>query len=200
MERVPATKPGLPRQRRLIWVLAALAIISTATAAYAWTRRPAADPPVPEQLSLQDLGAAELGAADPAPDFSVPTLDGGSFSLSRHLADTGKPVFLNLWASWCPPCRDEMPVIDAAAARHPEIEFVGVAVQDDNKAAEDFAREIGVGYTIGFDERDEVNARYQTFGLPVTYVISAEGTILQPIFGELDDAQIDAVLATWFGG
>ena len=130
----------------------------------------------------------------------MPTLEGAPFSLAAHLNGEGTPVVLNLWASWCTPCRAEMPAIDAAAARHPGVKFVGVAVQDDNQAAEDFARELGVTYTIGLDERDEVNALYPTFGLPVTYVISAEGVILQPIFGELEEAQLDAVIATWFGG
>ena len=93
-----------------------------------------------------------------------------------------------------------MPALDAAAARHPGVKFVGVAVQDDNVAAENFARELGVSYTIGLDERDEVNALYPTLGLPVTYVISPQGVILQTLFGEVDEAQIDSVIATWFGG
>jgi hypothetical protein len=73
-------------------------------------------------------------------------------------------------------------------------------VQDDPRAAEEFAEEIGVSYTIGLDEREEVNARYPTFGLPVTYLISPQGIILHKVIAEIDEGQIDALIATWFGG
>lgn len=199
MEGPPAPAPTRSRARLLIWVLAALAFASTAVADFAWTRnQPEAH--FTERVTLEDLAAADLGANDPAPDFTVPTLDGGFFSLSAHLDKAGTPVVLNLWASWCLPCRQEMPALDAAARRYPQITFLGVAVQDDMAAAERFARELGVSYPIGLDERDEVNALYPTFGLPVTYLISAEGTILQPVYGELSPGQIDGLIATWFGG
>ncbi len=191
-------RPG--PSRRLLWILAVLAFLSTGVAAYAWTQGREQATALPERVSLQDLSAADLGTNDPAPDFTVPTLDGVPFSLSNHQSTEATPVMLNLWASWCTPCRAEMPALEAASERHPGVKFVGVAVQDDNQAAEDFARELGVTYTIGLDERDVVNALYPTFGLPVTYVISSEGVILQSIFGELDEAQIDGVIATWFGG
>ncbi|NND02339.1 MAG: redoxin domain-containing protein [Acidimicrobiia bacterium] len=197
-EDPPASRRG--PSRRLLWVLAVLAFLSTGIAAYAWTQGQEQVPEVPEQVSLQDLTTTELGANDVAPNFTVPTLDGTPFSLSRHMEAEGTPVLLNLWASWCTPCRAEMPALEAAAGRHPNVKVVGVAVQDDNVAAERFARELGVTYTIGLDERDEVNALYSTPGLPVTFVISPEGVILQTIFGELDEARIDATIATWFGG
>lgn len=187
------------RPKRLLLVLALLAFIATGVAAYSWTQQDEAAR-IPERISLEDLGAGNLEESDPAPDFSVPTLAGDDFSLSAHLQNEGTPVVLNLWASWCLPCREEMPAIDATAARHPNVKFIGVAVQDDNQAAEDFATELGVTYTIGLDERDEVNALYPSFGLPVTYIISPEGIILQPLFGELSEGQLDSALSTWFGG
>lgn len=186
--------------RRLLWTLAFLAFVATGVAAYSWTQGREQATELPEPVSLQELGSADLGANDQAPDFTVPTLDGVPFSLSRHRSTEATPVLLNLWASWCTPCRAEMPALEEASARHPGVKFVGVAVQDDNQAAEEFARELGVTYTIGLDERDEVNALYPTFGLPVTYVISTEGVILHSIFGEVDAAQIDAIIATYFGG
>ena len=184
---------------RLMWILLIAALAATGVAAYSWDQGAARDD-LPQPVSLEDLASADLGHSDPAPDFSIPTIDGSRFSLSDHLANSGDPVILNLWASWCAPCRAEMPALDAAASRHPGVKFVGVAVQDDLLAAEEFAAELGVSYTIGLDERDEVNALYPAFGLPVTYVISGNGVILQPLYGELDESKIDAVIAQWFGG
>ncbi len=150
----------------LIWILAFLAVLSTGVAGFAWVQGTTED--VPELDTGQDLILGDTRPAETAPGFRVPTLDGSSFSLADHLAEDGSPVFLNLWASWCSPCRAEMPAIDAAAARHPDVKFVGVAVQDDFQAAARFAEEIGVSYTIGFDENYEVDSSYPTFGLPAT--------------------------------
>ncbi|NNC74282.1 MAG: TlpA family protein disulfide reductase, partial [Acidimicrobiia bacterium] len=112
----------------------------------------------------------------------------------------GRPIFLNLWASWCPPCRAEMPAIDAVAQRHPNVLFLGIAVQDDPVAAEEFAREVGVSYPLGIDERDIVDASFGVLGLPTSYLISGEGVILTEIIGEVDEERIDGVLASFLGG
>lgn len=189
--------------RRRLARLAGLAVISVAVAIGAWTLR-SDDPGEPEVVDLTSAIADSTSSGNPhgtiAPVFSVPLIDGGSFDLASHLSDDGRPVFLNLWASWCGPCRKEMPAIEEASLRHPGIRFVGVAVQDDPVAAEDFAREIGVTYDVGVDERDRVDTLYPAFGLPVTYFISGDGIILNRIFGEIDGERIDAEIATWFGG
>ena len=86
-------------------------------------------------------------------------LDGGEFSLSEHLADDGRPLILNLWASWCIPCREEIPEIDRVAAEHPEVAFLGVAVEDQEPAARQFAEEVGVSFPLGFDDTGNVSTR-----------------------------------------
>ena len=152
--------------------------------------------------TLQDLaGSAEETpqSEDAAPDFSVRTADGGAFTLSSHLADDGRPVVVNLWASWCFPCRAEMPAIDAFAAAHPEIAVVGVAVQDDPVAAEKFAEEINVAYIIGFDEKDEVNDSYRPLGLPATFYISADGVVVKRQFGAVTEESLAEDAAALFG-
>lgn len=189
--------PPNPPSRRLIVILAILAVLSTGLAGYSWTQR---DAPGSPPLETIDIPGGVRPLANEAPVFSVPTLGGGRFSLSDHFAGSGEPVFLNLWASWCPPCRAEMPAIEAAAARHPDVKFVGVAVQDDFQAAARFATEIGVSYTIGLDEKDEVNALYPSAGLPVTFLIDADGNVVQALYGQLDDSRIDDSLATYLGG
>lgn len=148
---------------------------------------------------LSSLAGDAPAATDVAPDFTVPTLGGADFTLSKHLAEDGRPVFLNLWASWCFPCRAEMPDIDAAAQAHPDVEFVGVAVQDSTADATEFAREIGVRYTIGFDEDDMVEDGYPALGMPSTYLISSDGFVLDVIIGAITAEDIDTFLADNLG-
>jgi cytochrome c biogenesis protein CcmG/thiol:disulfide interchange protein DsbE len=133
-----------------------------------------------------------------APIFAVETTD-GSFNLSDHLARDGRPVFLNLWASWCFPCREEMPAIDRSASQHPEISFIGVSVQDSRADAEAFGEEIGVGYTLGFDDDGSVDGAYQPVGLPASYIISSDGIILERIFGKVTEQDLAEKFAQYFG-
>ena len=151
---------------------------------------------------LGDLREVDTGpaSAEMAPDFTLTTFDGDEFTLSTHLAEEGTPVFLNLWASWCFPCREEMPAIDSAADRYQGVRFVGVAVQDEEPPAREFAEEIAVGYPIGVDATGEVDRAYDPLGLPASYIISADGVILERIFGQVNEADIDAKLGQWLGG
>ncbi len=148
---------------------------------------------------LGDLPGGALPTGEPAADFSVETFDGTTFTLSEHLAEDGRPVFLNLWASWCGPCRAEMPDIDEAARHNAGIAFIGVAVKDELSKARDFADEIGVSYPLAFDETGEVDEGYAPIGLPATYIISSDGRVVERIFGPLTGVQIDEKLAEHFG-
>ncbi len=134
-----------------------------------------------------------------APHFSVETGDGGTFSLDEHIANDGRPVFLNLWASWCFPCREEMPAIDAASRTHPDIAFIGVSVKDTRAEAIAFVQEIGVTYTIGFDEDNRVDDEYRPLGLPASYIISSDGAILERIFGEVTEESLAEKFEEHFG-
>jgi thiol-disulfide isomerase/thioredoxin len=134
-----------------------------------------------------------------APDFTTTLLDGTRFSLSDHLATDGRPVLLNLWASWCGPCRVEMPHLDAAAKTHAHVYFLGVAVDDDPAAARAFAEEIGVTYPLAIDERNQVGRRYPSFGLPATFLIDEEGRIVRTVYGQVSEAQIEAFLQSLQG-
>ena len=133
-----------------------------------------------------------------APDFSLTLLDGTDFRLTDHLTNDGRPVILNLWASWCGPCRAEMPAFDVASQLHTDVFFLGVAVEDDPIAAEEFAAEIGVTYALAIDEADRVGRRYPSPGLPATYFISTDGLIVRTVFGQIDENQIDQLIAESF--
>ena len=156
------------------------------------------------ETTFPDLG--DLAANDPnlpaeeepAPTFTLETLDGATFDLAEHVATDGRPIVLNLWASWCPPCRAEMPSINTAAQRHPEVLFLGVAVEDDPQEAADFVEEIGVTYTISLDD-GSVEEAYPVLGLPGTIFITADGTIAKNHFGIVTVDSLDDDIAELFG-
>ncbi len=185
--------------------LLAVVVVIVATVAVVLLRdgddaEQSAAPPDAPLATLPPLTAPEVpGDGEVAADFAVDLYDGSRFVLSDHLATDGRPVFLNLWASWCVPCRNEMPAIDAAADRYPGIYFLGVAVEDDPQAAEAFAEELGVDYALGFDETDQVNVAYPHFGLPATFLVAGDGTLAGRVFGEVTESQIDELLAGVIG-
>jgi thiol-disulfide isomerase/thioredoxin len=155
--------------------------------------------PPDASITVPPLPATAL-PDDAAPDFSLDLFDGTSFALAEHLEEDGRPVILNFWASWCPPCRDEMPDLEAAAAAHPEILVLGVAIDDDPLAAEAFVTENGIGYPTGFDAAGRVARRYPSPALPSTFVISADGAVVQTVFGRLSAADIELLIEIALAG
>ena len=92
-----------------------------------------------------------------------------------------------------------MPGIDAAATANEAVKFVGVAIQDDPADSAEFATSIGIQYTIGFDEQNEVSNGYSPVGLPASYIISAEGEILERIYGSVTEEEINQKIEGYFG-
>ena len=116
-------------------------------------------------------------------DFRFEVFDGSTFSLAEHFADDGRPVVLNFWASWCPPCRAEMPDFDQVAQAHPEVKFIGVAVDDVESNAREFAAEIGVSYLLGFDPTGQAHLTLPFVALPTTWIIDGDGVIVHKVQG-----------------
>jgi thiol-disulfide isomerase/thioredoxin len=157
-------------------------------------------PAEPDPLAI-DVAGFPLGAlgGEPAPPASFELFDGTTFDLSSHLANDGRPVVLNLWASWCGPCRTEMPEFDTAAAANPEVLFVGVAIRDNRSAAEAFSQEIAVSYPLGIDEDGTVDSAYPSIGLPTTFLIGADGVVTHQIQGQLTLPVLQAFIDHDFG-
>lgn len=135
-----------------------------------------------------DVDEARIG--EPAPDFTVDVIDGASFDLSRHLESDGRPLVLNLWASWCLPCRTEIPEISAFADNNPGFRVLGVAVDDSEASATDFARSIGATYDLAVGN-DDFESAYPRLGLPVTYFIDSSGTVTDVFNGILNEATLE---------
>jgi len=140
------------------------------------------------QLTLPAGATTSSRAAEDrvaAPSLRLTLFDGSGFDLGAHLSRDGRPVLLHLWASWCEACREEMPAVDDAARRHPEVLFLGVAVQDDPAAAGVAARDMNVAYPTGADLEGVVQAAFPAPQLPATYLIAADGTLLGAVYGGL---------------
>ncbi|MGH3006063.1 MAG: TlpA family protein disulfide reductase [Gaiellaceae bacterium] len=108
----------------------------------------------------------------------------------------GRPVVLNFWASWCIPCRDEAPILNASANAHRgEVLFVGIDVQDLRSDALLFLREFDVAYVSVRDEGDETYRAYGLTGVPESYYVSADGRILAHSPGAISRSSLEAGIA-----
>lgn len=128
----------------------------------------------------------------PAPDFTVRTLDGGEVSLSDY---GDKVVLLNIWATWCLPCRDEMPsmqrLYEALHGEDFEILAVSIDAPLGSKDAagrpggdlEAFAEELGLTFTILHNPSGDIQQTYQTTGVPESFVIGKDGLIYKKVAG-----------------
>ncbi len=124
-------------------------------------------------------------AGDTAPNFSITADNGKQISRSEF---GGKVLVLNFWATWCPPCVEEIPSLDAM---HKELAGSGVvvlavSVDKNEKAYKDFLRRSGVTFTTARDAEANVSAEYGTFKYPETYVIDSHGKVVQKIIGPTD--------------
>lgn len=114
----------------------------------------------------------------PAPDFTLDLLGGGQATLSEL---RGKVVMVNLWASWCAPCRIEMPAIEKVYQAYKEQGFVVLGVnstfQDSETDAASFTRELNLTFPVLLDRTGAVSARYQLRALPSTFFVDRQGII-----------------------
>ncbi|MGH7829763.1 MAG: TlpA family protein disulfide reductase [Candidatus Binatia bacterium] len=150
-----------------VWLRLALLIVIAggivALLAYGFTRDPRA------------LGPSRILGKE-APSFSLRAFDGSNLSLADL---RGKVVFLNFWASWCPPCRAEARMLEAAWQRYKErdVIFLGVNVFDREEDARNFISEFVITYPNGWDLKNKIATEYGVWGLPETFVINRKGLI-----------------------
>ncbi len=124
-----------------------------------------------------------------APDFELPTLDGSTMRLSDL---RGRPVVINFWATWCPPCRAEMPAIIREYQRYKGDGLIVLAVnqaESPTKVAA-FRDEFGMPFPILLDEKMSVSDMYEIRFLPTTFFIAADGTIIDMVTGGMNEAAV----------
>jgi thiol-disulfide isomerase/thioredoxin len=125
-----------------------------------------------------------------APAFSFITFDGRQVALADF---AGRGVVLNFWASWCVPCREEMPYFERVA-RTGGVALVGLALLDDDVASRAFINEIGISYPTGADPNSDIARSFQVIGLPTTIFIRPDGTIARKWPGPLSESQLQEFL------
>ena len=121
-----------------------------------------------------------------APPYAARAMNGDSVSLALL---RGKPVLLNVWATWCLPCKEEIPFLESLQGRHAAqgLQIVGVSVdaRGDEAKIEDFARDFRMTYAIWRDPDERVNSRFLAIGVPSTYLIDRNGILRWKHLGTL---------------
>ena len=212
----PASEPEAPRRRTLIGPFTArqlglinAAVLASALALYVVTRPIGGSGPTSStdpgatfyRISAEtqglDLGQAapELTGAAGGTPVALTDLDGRPLSLA---ALRGHPVWINFWATWCPPCQRETPNLRDAyeAQKSTGLVLIAIDVQEDADSVRRYATTYGLTYPIGLDITGAVFRTYRIFGLPSHYFIDRDGVIRARYFGPLTRDQIEQQLAT----
>ncbi len=129
---------------------------------------------------------ASTGGDDPG---DLPVTDADHFAWV--LAALDRPAVVNVWASWCVPCRSEAPLLRAAHEQFgDQISFIGVDVQDDQSSARAFVAEFGLSFPNYFDRVRSVPARLGGIGVPITYFVDSSGQVVDVHQGIIDEATL----------
>ena len=133
------------------------------------------------------------------PDFSLKSMSGENIRLSEM---RGKVVMINFWATWCAPCRKEMPLLNDIYNKHKNSGFVllGVNIDNTSKKAEKMAKKLGINFPILFDSSKKVSEAYSVSAMPFTIILDKGGKVRQihkgylPGYEKKYDAQISKLL------
>jgi peroxiredoxin len=144
----------------------------------------------PEAESQKKYSSEKIVEGSMAPDFTLTTLDGQTVSLSDY---RGKKVIINFWATWCPPCRAEMPHMQnfyTDSAEMENVEILAVNVTDLDKGEEainKFVSEYKLTFPILLDKKGDVSGRYQAVAFPTSYIIDTQGKVSKRIVGPMNE-------------
>lgn len=132
--------------------------------------------------AIKELGLIRPPRLKRAEEFTLPTPEGGNLRLSEH---RGKVVMINFWATWCPPCLEEMPVMERLYRQHREAGFVMVAVSVDSepRAVPPFLADRRFTFSVGLDPKMELANRYGVRGLPSSFIVDRAGNLHAVAFG-----------------
>jgi len=168
--------------KRLIYVIPFLAFAVLAAIFYASLKGPA-----PDVLPSVMIGK-------PVPQRTLPTLDADTQGFAPHDFASGRVTVVNVWASWCAPCRQEAPAL-AELAKRKDIQLYGFVYKDKPDAARTFLRELGNPFArIGLDSDGSTAIDWGVYGVPETYVIDGKGIIRERFVGALTSEALTTVI------
>lgn len=174
----------MPRTRR-DWIIITIVSVLLGAAWIGITRveadevNPTGKPPSP------DIG-------HPAPEFVLVSADGGTLALDDL---KGQPVLINFWATWCPPCRAEIPALEAASqAFDGRAIILGINVQETPEDVLGFMAELEMTYPVVFDEDAAIAKTYRVRAYPTTYFVDSQGVVVEVYTGPLNEPLIRARL------
>ncbi len=131
---------------------------------------------VPLLLGLLATQASAVGLKDQAPDFTLKSLEGANMRLEEY---RGQVVLINFWASWCGPCRQEMPILDRLHHRYEDTGFavLGVNVEGEAAPAQEIVDKTNVTFPILIDDGQKVSEMYNLEAMPSTVVVDRDGVV-----------------------
>jgi thiol-disulfide isomerase/thioredoxin len=153
-------------------------------------------------LTILAVAAAACGAdgeegAERLPDVTLTALSAGDAPLD--LGDLDGPAVVNLWATWCAPCRRELPDFQRVSEEWPDVRFVGVDIGEDAAKAEAFLDELGVTFEQYVDEAAELTTALGAASLPVTLIVAGDGTVARNHLGPLSAGDLTDTLTDLTG-
>lgn len=185
--------------KKWVALLGLAVLIGIATYSFAEQNADSVDTLNNEQLGT-DMALTEnssLQKGDTPPDFKLETLDGEQFQLSEL---KGKKVILNFWATWCPPCKAEMPHMQSFHEKFgDEVEVVAVNLTNNDsgmKRIQEFVDDYGLTFTIPLDKKGVVEDAYEATTIPTSYIITSEGTVQHKIVGPMDEAMMEQLISS----
>jgi thiol-disulfide isomerase/thioredoxin len=188
--------------RRALLALAAVTLLAGCTADTPDTAPASADPGVRDVDTALQSCPEQTGdtveAADALPPLSFDCIGGGTLDLSRA---PGVPTVINVWGSWCGPCREELPIVQQLADEAGDrVQVVGVVASDTLTAADSFAADAGVTFPNAFDQQNDLLTEEGLRGAPYTFFVAADGTLTHTETGAVSSlADLEQLVADHLG-
>lgn len=182
------------KKNLIIWSIALILVIVAVYTAMNYDRRNTAQKEPDKTIQdSSDTGTADnttQPSGEEAADFTLTDLEGNKVSLKDF---RGKKVYLNFWATWCPPCRQEMPDLEKIHRKYKDKDLVVLAVNiGENKATvEDYIKSSNLTFTVLLDTDQRVAAEYRINSIPQSYFIDREGRIAAKQIGSMSEAEMD---------